>query len=137
MRWDEVAVAIAAEAVADPTLAAIYGADVRMGALAQDHHVPSLEYQIIGDTATELWEPTLIQWDQWTNTFDELVRSERALRKLFDKDHMVEIGGVTMWTVFTDGASLVDSPDRAGFYGRAVTFRMTPVRDDLRWGRSS
>ena len=137
MRWDDVARAGRIAAAADPVLAAIYGAAIRMGAMAQDFSVPGLEYQIIADTANELWEPIIVQWDQWTHDYDDLVASERALRKLFDHDLPVEIEGVYMWSVFTDGANLVDAPDRAGFYGRAVRFRLSPIREDLRPGRST
>ena len=137
MRWYAVARAIAAAAAADTVLAAIYGEAIRMSAMAQDHIVPSLEYQIVTDTADELWEPVIIQWDQWLADFQDLVDSERALRKLFDQDLPVEIGGVYMWSVFTEGAELVDAPDRAAFYGRALRFRYSPIREDLRCGRSS
>ena len=138
MRWDDVVLACRTAAVADPVLAGIYGEDaIRMGATAQDFRVPGLEYQIIGDTETELWEPIIMQWDQWTADYADLVASERALRKLFDHRLPVEIEGVYMFSVFTDGASLVDAPDRAGFYGRAVRFRLSPIREDLRLGRST
>lgn len=137
MRWDDVLKASATAAAADPDLAAIYGEAVRLKATAQDHTVPGLLLWLVTDTAGELWEPVTIQWDQWTEDFQELVDSERALRKIFDKDNMVTIGGVTMFTVFTDGESLVDDPDRAGFYGRGLRFRMSPIREDLRCGRST
>ena len=137
MRWDDVARAGRTAAAADPVLYGIYGASIRMGATAQDFMIPGLEYQIIADTAGELWEPIIVQWDQWVADFDDLVASERALRKLFDHDLPVEIEGVYMWSVFTDGASLVDAPVRAGFYGRAVRFRLSPIREDLRPGRST
>jgi len=135
MRWDHVAQAIAAEAAADPTLAGIYGGAVRMNAGAQDFMVPGLEYHIVADSASELWEPVIVQWDQWCTTLADVVASERALRKLFDQDLPVTIQGVWMWAEFTDGADLT-VPDRSGFYGRAARFRFTPLRDALRWGRS-
>lgn len=135
MRWDDVAKAVAAAAATDPTLVAIYGDAVRMGAAAQDHMVPSLEYMIVTDSGSELWEPVVIQWDQWTRDLPDLIASERALRKLFEQDSPVTIGGVYMWAMFTDGADL-NSPDRAGYFGRAVRFRFTPIREDLRAGRS-
>ena len=94
MRWDAVGRAIAAEAAADPVLAGIYGPWVRMNAGAQDFHVPGLEWSLVTDSASELWEPCIIQWDQWVDDFDDLVISERALRRLFDHALDVEIGGV-------------------------------------------
>lgn len=136
MRWDDVTRATVAAAAADAVLAGIFGTSIRMSASAQDHLVPGLEYEVIGDTAGELWEPIIVQWDIWVHEFQDLVDGERALRKLFDHDLPVEIEGVYMWSVFTEGASLVDAPDRAGFYGRAVRFRYSPIREDLRCGRS-
>lgn len=134
MRWAAVIKAIAAEAAADPTLAGIYGTAIRMNAGAQNYLVPGLEYWMVTDTATELWEPQIVQWDQWTETLDDLIESERALRKLFDHDNMVTIGDVTMWAVFEEGADL-QSPNRENYFGRAARFRFTPIRGDLRPGR--
>lgn len=134
MRWHDVIWAISREAAADPILAGIYGSVIRMGG-TQEHAVPSLEYWIIGDSASELWEPVTIQWDQWVHTLEDLVISEAAIRTLFDHPVPVTIQGVIMWSEFTDGASLV-APDRAGFHGRAARFRFTPLRDALRAGRS-
>jgi len=135
MRWDHVGKAIADAAAADLTLIGIYAGSIRMNAGAQDFLVPGLEWSMISDGASELWEPCIVQWDQWTLTLPDLQASERALRKLFDHDLPITLGGVFMFSEFTDGADLT-SPDRAGHYGRAVRFRYTPIRDDLRWGRS-
>ena len=183
MRWHDVLWAISREAQAHPLLAEIYGAAIRMSG-TQEHAVPSLEYFIVADSASELWEPCIIQWDQWTTSLEDLVLSEAALRSLFDHalpitmavggyrlivpdgylhlttgagyaavlddDGYLRLAGgtlapalptperatdVTMWSQFTDGAELT-SPERAGYYGRALRFRMTPLRDCLRGGRS-
>jgi hypothetical protein len=135
MRWDNVAKATAAAAAADPTLAGIFGPTIRMSASAQTHVVPSLEYHLIADSASELWEPAVFQWDIWTDTMVELVTAERALRKLFDLRLPDLIEGVYMFAEFTEGFELV-SPDLAGYFGRAVRFRFSPIREDLRCGRS-
>ena len=73
MRWDDVGQAIFEAVKADATLLAIFGDGIRMSASAQDHIVPGLEYQIVGDTANELWEPIIVQWDLWTNHFSDLI----------------------------------------------------------------
>lgn len=137
MRWDAVAIAIGQAAANDATLLEIYGAaNIRQKAAAQDHLTPGLGFWLVTDAGTELWEPQIWQWDQWCDTWEDLVASERALRKLFDHDLEVTIQGVYMFSVFTEGAELTDDPDRAGFYGRAVRFRYSPIREDLRCGRS-
>jgi hypothetical protein len=136
MRWGDVVQAIAAAAAQNAVLASIYGETVRLAAPAQEHVVPALEYRIITDSESELWAPVLIQWDQWTETLDQLIASETALRKLFHQDLPVVIQGVWMWSEYTDGAELA-TPERAGFYGRAARFRHTPIRQALREGRSS
>lgn len=135
MRWAAVIEAITAAAKADPGLVTIYGAAIRMNAGAQDYEVPGLEYQIIADSATELWEPVIIQWDQFTYGLDDLAASERALRKLFDHAFPVTMFGVYMWSEFEEGAEL-QSPNRENVFGRAVRFRYTPIRADLRPGRT-
>src|SRR4030042_1291341 len=134
MRWHDVLWAISREAQAHPLLAEIYGSAIRMSG-TQEHAVPSLEYFIVADSASELWEPCIIQWDQWTTSLEDLVRAEAALRSLFDHALPVTMQAVVMWSQFTDGAELT-SPERAGYYGRALRFRMTPLRDCLRGGRS-
>jgi len=135
MRWAAVIEAISKVAAADPALVAIYGTAIRMNAGAQDYQMPGLEYQIIADTANELWEPMIVQWDQFTESLADLVDSERALRELFDHAFPVTIEGVFMFSEFSEGAEL-QSPSRENVFGRAVRFRYTPIRGDLRPGRT-
>lgn len=130
MRWDDIVVAIPSVAAADPVLASIYGEQIRAAGTAA-WQVPSLEYQLIIDTLQpEIWVPHLVQWDQWVQTHAQLVASERALRNLFDQNFPVWLGGVYMWTVFTEGADLVDNPDRWNFRGRTIRFRYTPIMEE-------
>ena len=135
MRWAAVIGAISKVAAADPALVAIYGTAIRMNAGAQDYQMPGLEYQIIADSATELWEPVIIQWDQFTESLEDLVDSERALRKLFDHAFPVTMYGVYMWSEFEEGSEL-QSPSRENVFSRTVRFRYTPIRGDLRPGRT-
>jgi len=141
MRWHDVLWIIGREVKADGDLAAIYGDAMRMAAKAQNLLVPSLEWFVVSDTGSELWEPCTVQIDQWVNDLESLVLSEAALRALFDQALPVTFtdpsGGrdLVTWCVFSDGAELT-SPDRSGFYGRAARFRFTPLRDCLRGGRS-
>lgn len=139
MRWHDVLWIIGIETQADPTLLEIYGADMRMSG-TQEHKVPSLEWMVVSDSGSELWEPCTIQFSQWTRDLESLVLSEAALRAIFDQALPVTFtdpsGGrdLVTWCEFTDGASLT-APDRTNYVGRALRIRFTPLRDCLR-GRS-
>lgn len=140
MRWHDVLYIIGEEVAGDADLVAIYGDRMRMAGV-QEHQVPSLEWHVVSDSSSELWEPCTIQFDQWTATMGSLVLSEIALRALFDQALPVTFedpsGGdnLVTWAQFIDGASLV-IPDRAGYHGRAVRFEFVPLRDCLRGDRS-
>ena len=127
MKWDQVVKAQITEIMADPKLATIYGANVRMMGTGTQL-VPSLEYMVIGDAETELWNPVTIQWDQWCFTMDDLIASERQLRRIFHQDLPVVMAGLRCWTQYTDGAPLT-APDRNDFHGRAIRFTVTPLRE--------
>lgn len=140
MRWDAVLQAILAEAEADTTLAGIYGDAIRLGGdTAPDQ--PALNIRLITDSVDELWEPMIVQWDQWTRSDTQLVQSERALRALFVHEVPVSIQGVYMWAQLEDGAELGQitgtGPDRLNLFGRAIRIRYTPIRERLRAGRST
>ncbi len=129
MRWHDVILAITTAAVADSTLAGIYGEVIRQ----KGNHellLPSLEYLLVSDTETEVFEPTVIQWDQFTLTTEDLIASERALRALFDHELGVVIEGVTLLCQFIDGATL-ETPSGDNYYARAIRFEFEPVRSSL------
>lgn len=127
MKWHQVVEAMLGAIVADAKLTAIYGVVVRQSGNAP-FQVPSLEWDLIGDSEGEQWAPCLVQLDQWCATQDDLLRSEQRLRRLFHQELPVTIGGVMMWAQYEDGAMLA-SPDRDGYFARAVRFRFTPLRD--------
>lgn len=136
MRWDEVAQAVASRMAGDATLVGIYGEQIRMGSDDQDRQVPSLEYMLLPLSVTELWQPHLITFMQWSNSMTDLATSDRALHRLFDHELPVVIEGVAMWAQFEDGGELT-GPDREGYFGLSSRFRFTPVRGRLLPGRSS
>lgn len=126
MMWAEVLKRILSVCSADPVLASIYGTKMRLTGTG-DHEVPLLEWMLIGDTEEELWAPCIVQFDQWTKTMGDLALSEGQLRRLFHLDLPAEIGGVLMFSQYQDGDSLA-VPDRNGYYGRAIRFRISPLR---------
>lgn len=127
MRWHDVLVAIGQAAATDEVLMGIYGSNIRMAG-KHKHVVPALDYRLITDTEQEQWAPHIVQFDQWTNTLDELAASDRRLRFLFNQDVPVQIGELYTWAVFTEGADLV-TPDDWNYFGRGTRFRFTPLRE--------
>lgn len=135
MRWDAVLKAMVDRAAADSALSGIYGDAIRK----QGTHpftVPSLDYSLVTIGQSEIWEPHIIQFSQWTKSLNDSAVSDRRLRRLFDHDNMVVIEGVTMWSVYEDGGDLT-GPETEGYYGLAARYRLTPIREKLLLGRSS
>lgn len=134
MRWDHVIPAVTKAAVEDPTLSSIFGSSIRKTSDMPEWKVPLLSYMMTSDTASELWEPVVVQWTILSGSLSQIALAERALRDLFDHDFPRFIEGVYMWTTFIEGGDL-QGPAREGFYGRVVSFRYTPVRESLTKGR--
>lgn len=129
MRWPDVILAITTAAAADETLAGIYGEAIRQ----KGNHklkIPSLEYMLISDTESEVFEPIVVQWDQFSLNTEDLIAGEGALRALFDHELGVVIGGITLLCQFTDGA-ILETPSGDNYYARAVRFEFEPVRSSL------
>ena len=127
MMWDHVMVRVLAVIKGDTELASIFGDHIRMtGTGAQQ--TPGLEYMLIADSENELWAPAIFQFDLWTTSAVTARDAERRLRHLFHKDIPQEIGGLMLWTVYTDG-SMLATPDRSNYTGRALRFTFTPLRE--------
>lgn len=121
--------AVANAATLHPTLSGIYGKTIRSTGF-NDHVVPCLEYTLISNVpGVEIWEPIVIQWDQFVKTNIELYNSEQALMMLFSHQNPVLLNGVYMWSMFVEGAQLA-APMTHGYYGRALRFRFTPVMSE-------
>jgi hypothetical protein len=132
MKWDQVVKVVSDTVTGDTVLLAIYGAKMRYTGTGAHEH-PLLEFQFIADAEDELWNPCTLQFDQWTDTLETLRASERRLRRLFHDDMPTTFGGLTMWAQYVDGDTLT-MPDRDGYYGRALRFRYTPLREQYEVG---
>lgn len=131
MMWDRIIEACRATILADAELSAIYGDRVRMATPSGevfDPPAPLLEYSVIGDVERDQWAPTIIQFDQWARDVEVAVASERRLRRIFNPELPTSFAGLFMWAQYVDGTILA-TPDRNGFVGRAVRFRFTPLRE--------
>lgn len=126
MMWDQVLLRIVGIVTTDAMLAEIYGEHMRMVG-SGDFQIPSLEWSLVSDSEQELWAPCVVQFDQWSEDSSAVVRSERRLRALFHQDLPAEFDGLIMTCTYIDG-SVLASPDRDGFVGRAIRFQFTPLR---------
>lgn len=125
--WDHVMEYVKALVTVDPTLSGLFGTNFRKAGPAVDLAVPVIEWSLLGDTETELWAPMLVQFDCWTNTAADSRAAERRLRGLFMRNTSIVFDTYTMLTEYSDGADLA-VPNRSGYVGRGVRFRMTPLR---------
>lgn len=126
MMWDEVMARVKTIILEDPTLLSLFG-DAYRKAGVSDLRIPVLEWNLLGDTETELWAPMLVQFDIWTDVAGNARHAERRLRSLFHSALMISIGNISMFTEYVDGTDLA-TPNRANYTGRGIRFRFTPLR---------
>lgn len=127
MMWDQVMKRVIAELEHDPVIAEIFQGHIRMAGTG-DQQIPVLEWTLIGDIETELWAPMIVQFDLWTASAASTRSGEFHLRALYSEDLPIVLNGdLQMWAQYTDG-SMLATPDRANFVGRAIRFRFTPLR---------
>lgn len=127
MQWDAIVERVRNACVGDPALVAIFGSAMRYTG-SGDHAVPLLEWMLIADGQQEQWAPCTVQLDVWHRDLDAVVTAERRLRRLFHQELPFDFEGLTTWGEYLDGEVLA-SPDRDGYFGRALRFRLTPLRD--------
>jgi len=127
MRWDAVLQAVATTISADTTLLGVYGPTGMRKSGTAEFRVPVLEYTWILGSVNELWEPHVLQFDQFTQSVEALATSDRRLHSLFDHEEPRFIAGIYMWSMFEEGGDL-DGPSREGVHSMASRFRFTPIR---------
>ena len=126
MMWDEVMARVRTMILDDLILSSIFGNAFRKSG-PNDQLVPVIEWTLLGDTENELWTPMLVQFDCWTNVAADARLAERRLRSLFHRPTTIVLDGVTLFAEYADGTDLA-TPDRAGYTGRGLRFRFTPLR---------
>lgn len=131
MRWADVLSSLEQFLPNVPELLSIYGEDnIRLSGEVEYVKPNLLELTLITDALEdEIWNPCVIQFDQFCDTIDLLRESEAVLRRLLHHDFPVELFGLYMWSEFTDGVELA-SPASDGYFGRGVRFRFTPLRSE-------
>lgn len=130
MMWDRVIVRLLEQLESDPTIVELFGDRIRMTGSGE---APSptnsvLELMLIADSEREIDAPCVIQFDVWAPRMEITAAGERRLRQLFNQSLPVDYGEGPMWAQYLDGTMLA-SPNRDGFSGRAARFRFTPLRE--------
>lgn len=136
MKWDVVLDRALDAILAHAVLGPLFGTRVvKAGPWSLDAlpEMPRLEWTLVADSEDELWAPCIFQFDIWARNEDDLLTGERWLRRLFHQDLPFALGSgdaaITMWGQYTGEKAELATPDRDGFYGRAIRFRFTPLRD--------
>lgn len=131
MRWDFVFEHWTARLLADPALQSVMGADSGWIHPAQSSRpvgVPSIEYLIIGDVETELFNPISVQVDFWAVGIKKAAQIERCIRRLTHSDVGQDLGGERMWLRYQDGR-MVDYVADTKVVHKILTFEFEPVRE--------
>lgn len=131
MRWADVLTSLEQFLPHVAELAAIYGPEnIRLSGEVEYVKPNLLELTLISDTlADEVWNPCIVQFDQFCDSMNDLRASESILRKLLHHDFPVDLFGVYMWSEVMEGVELA-SPASDGYFGRGVRFRFTPLRSE-------
>lgn len=130
MMWDRVLASLLLALEADATIVELFDDRIRMtgSGEAPSPKASLLEYMLIADTERETDAPCVIQFDAWAPKMADVVRAERRLRQLFNRQLPEDYGDGPMWAQYVDG-SVLASPNRDGFSGRGIRFRFTPLRE--------
>lgn len=125
MKWPALFVAVLDEVRDSFILTTIFQGSVT-DTEERNFRVPTLRMEIVGNTETENYEPTLIRFDIWTRSKQDQIIAESELRRLFHQDAPYIIQGVGTWSRF-EGRNRLEGP-QDGVLGVAVDYRFEPLR---------
>jgi len=113
--------------VADSALvSALGGAHVYTAQASRPVRIPSVEWVLVGDVETEVFNPISVQFDYWSRNPTQAAVIEGRLRALLHRDVRRTIGGVEMSTIYTD--SYTQEYPQPGVIHRSVRFQFEPLR---------
>jgi hypothetical protein len=129
MRWDYFIEFWTARLLADPALVSVMGraAFIYPAQSARAVIVPSIEYTLISDTESELFNPIGIQVDLWAKGIKKAAQVERRIRVLTNGDVGQDLGGERVWMQYRDARTL-DYPKDAEVIHRTLDFEFEAVR---------
>jgi hypothetical protein len=133
MMWDVVLPAWVALLEADePLIELLGGAHIYPASAARKVRVPSVEYSIVDDRETELFNPMRVQVDYWARGLEAAAAIERRIRMVTHRDvarelEVDEYEGLRLWTRYMDSRTH-PYPAEQGVVHRSMDFQIEPVR---------
>lgn len=128
MNWYEVWINALEAIAADMDVQAVLGAPPAIYLEGErEPEVPSMTALLVTDTEDEVYAPVDWQFDLYTDTLDEMVFVEKALRRLLNQPLPVTLGNAELTSEFL-GGQLLRGPEPDSYFRRILEFRFTPVR---------
>lgn len=128
MRWDVVVEAWLGLIAPDSDVTEVLGADPEFFMAGErEFAAPGLEWSLIANTEGELWEISDVQLDFMVRKIDQLVKLEKALRRLLHHDLPITVDGIFMWSQMRGGGRPLQGP-ADGLLGRSIDCRLTYLR---------
>jgi hypothetical protein len=127
--WDKVLPAWVALLQADAELmAALGGAHIYPAQAATAVRIPSVEWLIVNDRETELFNEITVQVDFWARGTGRAATIESRLRMLTHRDTSRELGGMRMWTRYLTSRTHQYNAE-PGVTHRSLDFLFEPLRE--------
>jgi len=128
MRWDALLEGWTARMLADATLVGLLGGDhLYPGQASRPVRVPSVEYLMVGDRESELFNQVAVQVDLWARGITLAAQIERRIRALTHADVGQDLDGERVWLRYREGRT-VDYPADPGVIHRVLEFEFEAVR---------
>lgn len=130
MNWFDVWTHIAAAIEQDEEIGAVLGRGEAMAfylAGSRAFQVPSMEALLVVESEEEVDAPMEWQFTISARSFDDIVQVEKALRRLFPDQELVNLGSAEFRVAQLDG-QMLPSPNADGVMSKLKEFRFTPVR---------
>lgn len=129
MRWDDLVERWTARLLADPALlAALGGNHLYPGQASRPVKIPSVEYLIVGDRETELFDAIRLQVDIFARGLRKAATIERRIRILTHRDVAQDLDGERGWMRYVDSRS-VGFPSDPGVVHRILDFDVAMIRE--------
>lgn len=108
MRWDFFIQHWTARLLNDNALVSVMGrADfITPAQSSRPVEVPSIEYTLVTDTESELWNAVTIQVDTWAKGWVKSAQIERRLRIITSLDVGQDLGGERVWIKHQDSRTI-------------------------------
>lgn len=129
MTWPEVMDVVVEMLETDSILigaTALSGKHIYAAQASRPVRIPSVEWLVIDDVLTEVFNPLEVQFDYWAKSTQQARVIESRLRSLLHRDVRRVLAGINMSTLYLD--SFTHEYSQPGITHRSLRFRFEPVR---------